>query len=62
MPTASGIQYARHTPQKGSDTVNSTDFSAELCGKVDDAVTDATRHSLGRVDIYRASYSSVRYS
>ena len=44
MPTASGILCATYTPQEEPDTVNSADFSTELCCKVDDAITDAPRH------------------
>ena len=40
MPTASGILCATYTPQEEPDTVNSTDFSAELFCKVDDAITE----------------------
>ena len=45
MPTASGILCATYTPQEEPDTVNSADFITELFGKVDDAITDAPRHS-----------------
>ena len=45
MPTASGTLCATHIPQEEPDTVNSTDFSTELFCKVNDAITDAPRHS-----------------
>ena len=45
MPTASGTQGAGHNPQGKLDTVNITDFTTELFRKVDDAITDAPRHS-----------------
>ena len=41
---ASGIFCTTHTPQYEPDTVNITNFSAELFCKVDDAITDAPRH------------------
>ena len=45
MPTASGILCATHTPQEEPDTVNITNFITKLFCKVDDAITDAPRHS-----------------
>ena len=45
MPAASGALCAGHNPQGEPDTVNITNFTTELFRKVDDAITDAPRHS-----------------
>ena len=45
MPAASCILRAKYNPQEEPDTVNIADFTAELFGKVGDAVTDAPCHS-----------------
>ena len=61
MPTASGSLYARYTPQGEPDAVNSTDFSSELCGKADDASTDAPRHSHAICSVSEVTTVGIRY-
>ena len=61
MPTASGILCAAHTPQDEPDTVNVTDFSAEPFGKIDDAITDAPRHSQAICSTSEVVTIDVRY-
>ena len=61
MPTASGIPCATHTPQEEPDIVNSTDFSTELFGKVDDAITDSPRHSQAIRSVSEVVTLGIRY-
>lgn len=61
MRTASGILCARYPPQGEPDAVNSTDFSATLCGKADDAIADAPRHSQAIRSVSEVATVGVRY-
>ena len=61
MPMVSGILCATHTPQEETDTVNITDFITELFGKVDDAITDAPRHSQAIRSVSEVVTIGIRY-
>ena len=62
MPTASGILCATHTPQEEPDTVNITDFITELFCQVDDAITDAPRHSQAILSVSEVATIGIRYA
>ena len=61
MPTASSILCATYTPQEEPDTVNSTDFSTELFGKVYDAITEDPRHSQAILSISEVVTIGILY-
>ena len=48
--------------QEEPDTVNITDFSAELFGKVDDAITDAPRHSQAILSVSEVVTIGILYA